>query len=164
MRLRVAAVSLVALAVLAAATACTVRGNFDNWIARQPVTVKYEPVPCDNPAFICGSVGAFDSSRNVIYLDPVVAARLQERQNQIDPSVSVMTQLYYHEWMHVADRETGFQMEGVGPLQFEHAAQCGMQLVTGRSYTFFDNPVIYWICPYADLERARWILTAYRVI
>jgi hypothetical protein len=143
---------------------CTPRQNFDAWIARQSVVVKAEPVPCNNPAFVCGSTGGFDPTNNIIYLDPVAIAQLQATQDRYDPSVSVLQQVYYHEWGHVADRATGFQLEGASSVAFEHAAQCVMQIVTGRAYTFFANAFIYWICPDADLARARWILTANHII
>jgi hypothetical protein len=162
MRLRVAAVSLVALALIAVASACTPRGNFDGWIARQGFTVKHEPVPCAVFPRNCGGTGQTDIVNRVIYIDDVRIAAMQLRQNARDPSIDVATFVYYHEWAHIADYKVGF-VEGIGDLQFEHAAQCGTKLVLGRSFDFF-LPAVYWDCPDADLARTRWIWTANGVI
>ncbi len=157
------ALCLCAALALAFLWGCATRNNFDRWIAQQPITIINGPVPCDRFPTQCGSTGLFDSSRNTIYLDPVAIASLQAVQNQYDPTVNVHDLVYYHEWSHVADRAAGY-VEGVGLVQFEHAAQCGMQLATSRSYTFFANPSIYWICPDAELARTRWIWTAKGII
>lgn len=143
---------------------CAERIAFDRWIAQQPITVKYQPVPCNTPIFRCGQLGGFDSAHNILYFDPIAIASEQNTMNSIDPTLDVRTMVWYHEWGHVADRATGFQMEGSTALGFEHAAQCVMQLVTGRSYNFLGDPFVYWLCPAAELARARWILTAYRII
>lgn len=156
-------VIVLVVALIIATVACTPKQNFDAWIARQPITVKAEAVPCNDPHFTCGSLGAYDATHKVIYLDPARIAPIQALQDQIDPSVSVLQMLFYHEWSHAADVAVGLVEGGTG-LGLEHAAQCGMQLVTGRAYTFFNDPFVYWICPDAELARTRWIWTAKGII
>jgi len=162
MRLRVAAVTVIAFGLILIASGCSERSRFDVWIAQQGFTVKHEPVPCAVFPRNCGGIGQTDIVNRIIYLDDARIAHMQLSQNQRDPSVDVATFIYYHEWSHVADWKAGF-VEGIGDLQFEHAAQCGMELLLGRTYDFFQ-PAVYWDCPDANLAKTRWVWTAFRII
>jgi hypothetical protein len=163
MRLKFAVVSVVAVALILGVSSCgTPRANFDAWTTRQGFTVKHEPVPCTIFPRNCGGMGQTDIVNKIIYLDDARIAATQARQNGRDPSIDVATFMYYHEWSHVADYKAGF-VEGIGDLQFEHAANCGMELLLGRTYDFFQ-PGIYWDCPDSELARTRWLWTAFRII
>lgn len=151
-------VIVLVIALIIATVACTPKGGFDSWIARQPYTVKHQPVPCAVFPRNCGGTAQTDVLNRIIYLDDAAIAEEQAHA----PGVDVYTFVWYHEWAHVADYAVGFVF-GIGDLQFEHAAQCGAQLVLGYTYDF-RRPAIYGPCSDADLARTRWIWTARGII
>lgn len=151
-------VGVLAFAVIVVLSACTPKGNFDGWFARQGYTIKHEPVPCAIFPDNCGGNGQTDIVNKIIYLDDARIAQLQATH----PGVDVMQWMLYHEESHVADRAAGF-VEGIGTVEFEHAAQCGAELLLGFALVFYP-PNVYWDCPDADLAKTRWIWTANHII
>jgi len=158
MRLRVAAVTVIAFGLILIASGCSERSRFDVWFAQQGYTIKHEPVPCAAFPHNCGGTGQTDVVNKIIYLDDAKIAGLQATM----PGVDVALWIEYHEKAHVADRAAGF-VEGLGDAQLEWAAQCGAKLILGYSVSFFPQAV-YWDCPAADLAKTRWIWTAFRII
>ena len=97
MRLKLAAVSVVAVALMLGTSSCgQPRQNFDAWIAQQGFTVKHEPVPCAIFPRNCGGTGQTDIVNKIIYLDDARIASQQLSQNLRDPSIDVMTFMEEH--------------------------------------------------------------------
>lgn len=155
---------LATFALMWATWGCAIERNFNTWFDRQGYTIIHGPVPCDQFPTNCGGSGQADIVNRRIYIDDPRLDSFQQWQNLIDPTVDVKKMQLLHEKGHVADVAAGF-IEGNNPVGYERAAQCIMQLVSGKVWVPHGlDGNVYWQCPEGELARTRWILTSKGII